>query len=402
MSPSHQDRSIRILYLTHSCPYPPHSGDRIRNFNILRYLSQRYTVHLIYPSFLPADLGQVGELEKYCASAQTVHLHPLLSKLRVAFGLFTQTPLTVWHFYSRHLKSLVYKTECDLILVDCSSMAQYVMDINKPRIIDFVDVDYNKWLLYAEKASFLKSIIYVLEYLKLKKFEYTVGKLFNHCIVVSENEKKLLPCIDHISVIPNGMDFDLPGKTKQSEDNFIIFIGVMNYFPNIDGVLFFHDQILPLIKNKIDNVKFIIAGMNPVKEIRKLHSKDVTVTGFVPDIRSYLAQASVCVVPLRIAKGIQNKVLEAMAMEVPVVATPVANQGIKAQHHREIMIAENPPAFAEATVDLLCDAGLRKDITANAKTFVMKKYRWEVNLQKLDEVISSLMTPEGQHEYEPI
>jgi sugar transferase (PEP-CTERM/EpsH1 system associated) len=394
LRPSHHDRSIRILYLTHSCPYPPHSGDRIRNFHILRHLSQNYTVHLIYPSFSIAEQNQARELEKYCASVQTVHLYPFLSKLRAVFGLLTTTPSTLWHFYSRGLKSLVDKTPCDLILVDCSSMAQYVMNMSQPKIIDFVDVDYDKWLLYAEKVRFPKSVIYILEYLKLKKYEYTISKLFDHCTVVSENEKRLLPYVDNITVMPNGIDFDSSYDAIQSDEKSLIFSGVMRYFPNVDAVLYFHDNILPLIKDKVDDhVKFIIAGMNPTKQIKQLASQDVIVTGFVPDMRSYLAQASVCVVPLRIAKGIQNKVLEAMAMDVPVVATPVANQGIGAQHRREMMIAENPLAFAEATVTLLCDKGLRQKITANAKAFVTKNFRWEVNLQKLDEVISSLMYP---------
>jgi sugar transferase (PEP-CTERM/EpsH1 system associated) len=278
----------------------------------------------------------------------------------------------------------------DIALVDCSSMASYMIDSHKPKIIDFVDVDYDKWRMYAEKAFFPKSIIYSMEYNKLKDFEIEINRIFDHSIVISEDERKLLPDTLKVSVVSNGIDVQDVRSEGEYVKNSLIFIGAMNYFANVDGVLYFHEKVLPLIKSQVDDIQFIIAGMHPVKKIRKLESQDVVVTGYVPDIRSYIARAAVCVVPLRIAKGIQNKVLEAMAMGVPVVATPAANRGIGAQDKKEIMLADNPSDFAKATVALLQEAGLRQEITTNARQFVLKHFDWETNLKKLDDIIAHL------------
>jgi glycosyltransferase involved in cell wall biosynthesis len=191
--------------------------------------------------------------------------------------------------------------------------------------------------------------------------------------------------------VPNGIDFQKFPAAEEYIKNSLVFFGAMNYFANIDGVLYFHEQILPLIKNRVPDVQFTIAGMSPVRKIRKLSGENVIVTGYVPDIRNYVAQASVCVVPLRIAKGMQNKVLEAMAMEVPVVATTAANRGIEARDKKEILLADTPAEFAKATLALLRDVGLHKEIAANAKQFVLKNFSWDTHLKKLNDVIVRVM-----------
>jgi glycosyltransferase involved in cell wall biosynthesis len=164
----------------------------------------------------------------------------------------------------------------------------------------------------------------------------------------------------------------------------------MNYFPNVDAVTYFHKEIFPLIHGEIPSAKFVIAGMAPTPHVRALGDDSTLVTGFVPDIRPYLAKASVCVAPLRLAKGVQNKILEAMAMGVPVVATSAANRGIDAGDQQEIIIADDPKAFAAATVRLLRENNLRESIAANAKRFVAQKFCWEKNLRELDKVIDQV------------
>jgi sugar transferase (PEP-CTERM/EpsH1 system associated) len=356
----------------------------------LRHLAKRYDIKLIYPSFSPDDLRHVEELKKYCISVDTVQLNRFFAKLRCALGFFTNKPFTFYYFYSQAIHSIVRNMEFDIALVDCSSMASYMIDSRKPKIIDFIDVDYDKWRMYAEKAFFPKSIIYSMEYNKLKDFEIEISRIFDHSIVISENERIFLPNTSKVSIISNGVDVKYPNSEENFLKNSLIFMGAMNYFANVDGVLYFHKQVLPLIKRQVDNIQFIIAGMHPVKKIRKLASHDVVVTGYVPDIGSYIAQAAVCVVPLRIAKGLQNKVLEAMAMGVPVVATSEANRGIGAQDKKEIMLADTPVDFAQATVTLLQDAGLRQEMTANARRFILKHFDWETNLKKLDDIIAHL------------
>jgi glycosyltransferase involved in cell wall biosynthesis len=165
----------------------------------------------------------------------------------------------------------------------------------------------------------------------------------------------------------------------------------MNYFPNTDAVLHFHRHVFPLIKREVPAAQFIVAGMHPTPPIRRLTNHDAEVTGFVSDIRQYLARASVCVVPLRLAMGVQNKILEAMAMGVPVVATSVANRGINATPGQEILVADDPQSFATATVSLLQDASLRETIAKNAQKFVEQHFSWEKNLNELDALIAEIM-----------
>jgi sugar transferase (PEP-CTERM/EpsH1 system associated) len=269
-------------------------------------------------------------------------------------------------------------------------MAQYVLNMPYPKILDFVDIDSQKWGQYSSMTGFPYASIYQMESKRLDRFEKLLVKRFNYCLVTSSHEKSLLGDAPHIEVLPNGVDQQYFTTQYTPVDGSIIFTGVMNYFPNSDAVVHFHRQIFPLIKRQNPDAHFIIAGMHPTPEIRKLADRHTTVTGFVPDIRAYLSKAAVCVVPLRIAMGVQNKILEAMAMGVPVIATSIANRGINAKHEREILVADDPASFAAATSRLLTDQHLREAIRENAKQFIDQNFRWETNLQRLDELIAEV------------
>ncbi|MCH7614790.1 MAG: TIGR03087 family PEP-CTERM/XrtA system glycosyltransferase [Nitrospinae bacterium] len=379
---------MKVLFLAHSCPYPPNKGDRIRNFHILKHLSSRYAVTLIYPSYSKQDAKNIELLQPYCWAVKTVQLSPLLAKLRCCLSVFGKRPITNSYYYSGRLKRLIADEEFDLVMVDCSSMAPYVLDVKKPKIIDFVDVDSDKWRLYAKMAPCPKSLVYNLEFRKLQVFEAELVRRFDASLVVSEKEKTLLPDSDRLVVVPNGVDLEFFTPRQNKAKDTLIFTGAMNYFPNIDGVSYFHREILPVIKREVPSVKFIIGGMDPHPSIKRLEGDGTVVTGYVPDMRDYLGRASVCVVPLRIGKGIQNKILEAMAMEIPVVATSAANNGIDATDGREILIADNPQTFARSVMELLSDAQLRESLAANARSFVEKHYSWNRNLQKVDEAVT--------------
>ena len=192
-------------------------------------------------------------------------------------------------------------------------------------------------------------------------------------------------------VVRNGIDLEYFSPRGLPNPNTVIFTGAMNYFPNIDGVLFFHREVLPRIQQEIPSVKLIIGGMDPDPSIQQLESEHVMITGFVPDMREFLEKAAVCVVPLRIAKGIQNKVLEAMAMGIPVVSTSEANSGINAVHNRDLMVANDPQSFADAVVRLLRNEKLRRTIASNARGFVEQQFSWEHNLRQLDQAMAMAM-----------
>jgi len=356
----------------------------------MKYLSKYHKINLVYPSFSTYDFLLREHLLRYAVTVKTARIPAFLPFIRSLVGLAKKIPLTVSYFYSQAIESLIDIKTIDLIIVDCSSMATYVENFNIPKIIDFVDIDSDKWYQYAKRSHFPRSSIYNLECDRLRKFETRLSSMFDYCIVTTEEEKKLLACRENAIVIPNGIDPDFYSPRGSGDQNILVFTGALDYFPNIDAVLYFHDEIFPLILKEIPDVKFFIVGMNPVQKIRRLSSEHTIVTGMVDDVRDYLGRASVCTIPLRIAKGIQNKVLEAMAMQIPIVSTSQANKGIMATHEREIMIADTPSDFARATVLLLKNRPLRDDIAKRARLFVGEKFNWDRNLHRLNEVITGL------------
>ena len=381
---------MNILYLTHTCPYPPNRGDRIRCYHILKHLSRNHDLTLLYPVFDDQHHLCPEHLQQYCRTVIPVKHHIFRSYLSCFRAIFSNRSLSVSFFYSKILKKFIQKLSPDMILVDCSTMAQYALDMPCPKILDFVDIDSQKWDRYSSMTGFPYAPIYRIESRRLDQFEKFLLRRFDYCLVTSSHEKSLLDSAPHIEVLPNGVDQQYFTTPYTPVDGSIIFTGVMNYFPNSDAVVHFHRHIFPLIKRQIPAAQFIIAGMHPTPQIRKLADRQTTVTGFVPDIRAYLSKAAVCVVPLRIAMGVQNKILEAMAMGVPVIATSIANRGINARHEREILVADEPASFAAATTRLLTDQNLREAIRENAKQFIDQNFRWETNLQRLDELIAEV------------
>jgi len=256
------------------------------------------------------------------------------------------------------------------------------------------------------------SWVYALEGRRLADYEKKVAEVFDHSIFVTDSEVKIFknknPHIKNITAISNGVDLDYfspnylqqestIGQGQSTIDHrpttidyrpTIVFTGAMNYFANVDGVVWFTKEILPLIRKEIPEIRFYIVGSNPTKEVLSLAlNSSVTVTGYVPDTREYLNKATVVVVPLRIARGIQNKILEAMAMGIAVVATPQAFEGIEAKPGRDLVLGENAEEIAEGVIGLIKEGSLRKSIGDNARRIVEKNYCWAKNLEKLNSIL---------------
>ena len=381
---------MKILYLAHTCPYPPNRGDRIRCYHLLNHLSKSYELTLVYPVFDDEHYACQEQLRQHCESIFPVPYKTVMSYLSCLRSLFSNHPLSVAYFYSGALAKIVQRLSPDVVLADCSTMAQFALNISRPKILDYVDIDSKKWEYLSSLAHFPYSMIYRVESRRLSRFEQFLSEQFDHCLVTSQHEKSLLDDSSRITVLPNGIDQQYFSTANTPNNGSIVFTGVMNYFPNTDAVLHFHRSIFPLITREVPSAQFVIAGMHPTAQIRKLADRYTTVTGFVPDIRVYLSKAAVCVVPLRVAMGVQNKILEAMAMGVPVVATSMANRGINATHGQEILLADDPEQFAAATIRLFHDTHLRETLRKNAKQFIEQNFRWEKNLQRLDELITEI------------
>jgi sugar transferase (PEP-CTERM/EpsH1 system associated) len=316
--------------------------------------------------------------------------------------LFSSQPASLGYFYVPELHKTIRKWLRDenftLIFVHCSSAAQYVLDdTDSYRIIDFCDMDSAKWFEYAQRRPFPWSLAYFLEGVKLRRYEKKLGRTFDECMVVASGEKKVLDTYGlttPITIIPNGVDLDFFVNTQTSYDpHSLVFLGKMDYYPNVDAVEYFCRDILPRIQQEIPQVRFTIVGRDPSRRVRQLaRLPAVSVTGAVPDVRPYLQNAAVSVAPLRVARGMQNKVLESMAMQVPVVASSRAFEGIDAIAGEHLFVADTLQDFAAKIVTLLRDPALRQCIAQAGRQRIEACYTWPASLQRLDALIAPQST----------
>ena len=401
---------MNILFLCHRIPYPPNKGDKIRSYNEIIFLSQKHKIYLGTTLDEKSDKNYTPELEKYCEEVFAVHFK---RRWRLSKSLLSNKPFSVSNFYDKRLQAYVDRVlknnKIDIIFCFCSSMAEYVYqspafkndDISKIKMVmDYVDLDSDKWRQYSEYTKFPKNIIYRIEQKRLLEYEKKINEIFNHSVFVSEREvnvfKRWYPEAKNIKVIQNGVDSEFfssdPGtftSMEEADDSSfkLIFTGVMDYFANEDGVKWFCRDILKKIKSDIPNVEFYIVGNRPTKRVQKLSKVDgVFVTGYVEDIRPYYVKADVCVIPLRIARGLQNKVLEAMSMGKAVVATSNASEGIICKNNSDIIIANDAESFAREVIDLLRNENKRKDIGNSAYQNIRTNYKWETNLATFEEL----------------
>jgi sugar transferase (PEP-CTERM/EpsH1 system associated) len=380
---------VNILYLCHRIPFPPDKGDKIRSFHQIEYLSQRHRLHVACFVDAKDDLKHVPALARYCASLEAVYRSRRSADIQALLALPGSRPLSVAAFHSRELARRIERriaTErIDLAIVFSSAMAQYVPGkTDFPVIVDFVDVDSEKWRVYADFKRWPLSWIYRIEAARLRRYEEGVARACDRSLFVAEREaeffRELLPGA-RVGVIPNGVDLEYfrrpSSERRPTGPPCIVFVGMMDYFPNVDAVTYFATRIFPLVLKASPDARFRIVGRNPTRDVSRLAARtNVEVTGAVPDVRPFLAEASLSVAPFRIARGVQNKILEAMAMEVPVVGTPTAFQGIAARAEDGVRIAEMPEGIAAAIVDLLRDEAARRDCGERARRYVEQSHRW--------------------------
>lgn len=381
---------MKILYLAHRIPYPPNKGEKIRAFHQIRCLSQHHIIHLVCLVDDPVDLVHVKTLKEYCVSVEAVFRSKAAAMFLAARGLLTRYPLSVVAFQrkalARKISGKLEAEKFDLVFVSSSSMASYVLhESHVPRVIDFIDVDSEKWRLYAEHHSFPLSWIYRLEASRLAAYEEEIAQMFDYSIFISEAERLLFQrrvSNRPIAVISNGVDLEYftppHGGFSSSRQPSVVFTGAMDYFPNVDAVRYFCTEIFPLVRQVEPEAQFFIVGRNPTRSVQELGNHDnVIVTGSIPDVRPYLAKATVAVAPFRIARGIQNKILEAMAMRLPVVGTSQAFEGIDATENDGIRIADDPQRFAqEVIIFLKGDDRLRQQWGLQARHYIEEHHRW--------------------------
>jgi sugar transferase (PEP-CTERM/EpsH1 system associated) len=389
-----------LLFLAHRIPYPPNKGDKIRSWHILKHLSRSCRVHLGAFVDDPGDWRYRDKIEQLCASTCLFPLHPASAKLRSLSGLLHGTALSLSYFRDRRMQrwvnTMLGRSEIQNVFVFSSPMAQYVLHTTSrklQRVVDFVDVDSDKWRQYAERKHWPFSWLYRREANTLLSFEQAVARGFDASLFVSAEEadlfRRLVPdAANSVGHLENGVDHDYFMPNADYEDPYdgcpevVVFTGVMDYWANIDAVTWFAKEVFPQVRSVVQTAMFAVVGARPSREVLALASiPGVMVTGAVKDIRPYLAHARAAVAPLRIARGVQNKVLEAMAMARPVVATRVAVEGIDIAGEDGLGIADDKHVFAEKLIALLKSP--EPDSAMSSREWVCQRYDWERNLDKL-------------------
>jgi sugar transferase (PEP-CTERM/EpsH1 system associated) len=392
---------MKILMLCPRLPYPLNKGEKIRAFHHLRFLARKHDVTLMSLVDSPEDLRHVPLLRELVGQVDVVPVAPWRATLRALSALASGRPMSVRYFSSppfhRQLRSLLDRGEHDLIFVYSSSMAQYARGVRRvPVVADFVDMDSQKWLQYAQRSAFPLSALWRLEGRRVQEYERRVGDWADCVVFVSEAEASLFRGIApaaRTGVVPMVVDSDyfapvVPPPTSAAPT--LIFTGVMNYWPNVDAVEFFTREIFSRIRAMEPAARFLIVGQRPSRMVRRLaEASGVVVTGAVPDVRPYLAQAHVSVAPFRMAQGMQSKILEAMAMALPVVATPQACRGLDAEVGSDLFVESSPAAFARRVLDLLRDPVLRRSTGLRARGFVETHHGWEASMAHLDGLLNA-------------
>jgi polysaccharide biosynthesis protein PslH len=393
---------VKILYVCHRFPFPPKRGGKIRPFNMIKHLAASHDVTVASIARSQEEAQEGKGLAFFCSEYVMAEVKNPIQVARMVARLPTPIPSSMGFFYSRALaarvRQLLARERYDLIFVHCSSVAQYVEAVRGiPKILDFGDMDSQKWLEYARYKPFPLSTGYWLEGKKLEREEIRLTGQFDMCTATTRAEWQTLASYgDNFASdwFPNGVDSSYFAPSDDPYDpDAICFVGRMDYYPNQECMFDFCANVLPLLREQRPNVKLTIVGANPSPAVKRLDKlPGVSVTGSVPDVRPYVRRSALMVAPLNIARGTQNKILEAMAMGVPVVTSGVAAGGVDAVAQEHFLVANTYEDYSAAVLRILEDRHERTRLACAGRERVLRHHAWTYSMRRLDAVIERCLT----------
>jgi len=393
---------MRVLALTHRTPFPPDKGDKIRTHHLLSGVAALGAeVHVVAFAEPPSDLSHAARLRRRFASVTLIPLEMRWQRVRALPALLGRAPLTVPVFDHPAMHAAVNERVRDLrpdvIFAESTSMAPYALAHPEvPLVMDYVDADSAKWRAYAETAGLPQRWVYAREARTLARFEREVAARATISVITAERERALLEEIAPgrgVRVLANGVDTDyFTPRAAPSSSRALVFFGAMDYGANIEAATTLVREVLPQVRARYPEARVVIAGARPTPEVRRLAEQcDVTVTGYVDDMRAVVQGCGVCVFPLRVARGVQNKVLEAMAMGVPVVTTPAVAEGVSAREGSELQVTalgDGGARMADAVCALLADPEDASRMAARARSRVESDYGWAPRAAELTRLLT--------------
>lgn len=393
---------MNILYVCHRFPFPPKRGGKIRPFNMIRHLQQNHRVTVCSLARSAAEAEEGCGIAPHCTHFEMAQVSNPVQALRMVARLPLATPSSMGFFWSPELKqkidALLAREKFDLIFVHCSSVAQYVEDVQGiPKILDFGDMDSQKWLEYVHYKPFPLSLGYALEGRKMERAEKRLARKFDLCTATTRAEWQTLEDFQTGAAtdwFPNGVDADFFKPDGEGYDaDTISFIGRMDYYPNQEAMFRFCAEVWPRLREKRAQMKLLIVGADPIPAVQKLGElPGVTVTGSVPDVRPFVLRSAAMVAPLKIARGTQNKILEAMAMGVPVVSSRTAAGGVDAVAGEHLLVADTADEYVAAILRICDDADERARLAEQGRARMLSHHAWPESMRRLDAIIERCVT----------
>jgi sugar transferase (PEP-CTERM/EpsH1 system associated) len=385
---------MKLFILLPRVPYPTEKGDKLRAFNQIRQLSKHHEIILCALNDSVLHEKAVPVLLKYCKSVYIIPISKSTIVASLIRTIFTDKPLQVGYFYNkstaRKIKELINYHKPDHIYCQLIRVAEYVRDFTIPKTLDYQDV-FSKGVerRLETSPSYIRPFLR-MEHKRLLKYEHDIFSEFDNKIIISIPDRDQIPHPERekIVVVPNGVDTEF-FKPVESEKEFdLVFTGNMGYPPNINAAEFLVLKILPIVLKRDPEISLLIAGANPHLRVSVLKSSNVDVTGWVSDMRDCYAAARIFIAPMQIGTGLQNKLLEAMAMQVPCITSPLANQALQAKENEEILIATTAEEYADHILMLLANPDKSRIIAMNGYNYVLRNYSWEKETAKIEELIT--------------
>jgi sugar transferase (PEP-CTERM/EpsH1 system associated) len=384
---------MRIFFLLPRVPYPTEKGDKLRAFHQIKQLSRHHEIILCALNDSALHKDALPVLNKYVQAVHIISLSKINILVNIIKALFTGRPMQVGYFYSpsagKQIRRLIEHYKPDHIFCQLIRVAGYVKDLPVHKTLDYQDVFSKGIDRRLVLAPFYLKPFLKIEYRRLQNYERMVFDHFDNKIIISEPDRELIPHPDRdkVVVVANGVDTDFFSPAERTKNYDLVFTGNMGYPPNINSAEYLVRQILPRLLPHKPGLSILLAGANPNIRVMVLKSNHVEVSGWVPDMRECYASAKIFIAPMQIGTGLQNKLLEAMAMEIPCITSPLAFRALNAKAGEDLLVAETPDEYVNQILFLLNNPGKAREIGINGRVFVHNNFSWENESAKIEALL---------------